>query len=728
MTGVMGTTLGMTTLTWQKLLEGPVSNSKKLGGRIGREVFQLPVNTLSGGPLLKTEIRKNPGELVDLEPEIEALARRTHGQNLREKRKKQREQADSEDTTSTTNEESIDSTQHSTDPTPITEATHTTMADQTIRQLAAAPAVQQPLCITFPQGDTPFQLKTGLIHLLPTFHGIPSESPHKHLAEFHLVCSSMKPQGVSEDQIKLRAFPFSLSGIAKEWLFYLPPNSITTWTDLNGKFLDRFFPAAKASEIRRSILGIKQKHEESLYEYWERYKKLCASCPQHGLSEQTLVQYFYEGLLPMEMKMIDAASGGALFNMTPTQAKELISTMAANSQQFGAISEPSRRVHEVSTVSLENKIGQLTNIVNSLVSGKNNSARACGICTMTDHPTDCCPALQEETVNAVGNFPGPPQRPYNPHSNTYNPGWRDHPNLNYAPNPTYQPRPPQQYQPPNKPSLETLMERLVQSQEQYQTRSDSRIQELEKQMSQLAQTVGRLESRGKLPSQTETNPRENVSAITLRSGTVVEPPIQREKESPESTNSDSPKEGDTATQKENPTPEPEESPYAPKPPFPARFLKKDKQAEEKEILDVFRKVEINIPLLEVIRKIPRYARFLKDLCTNKRKLFGHEKVNLGENVSAVLTRRLPPKLKDQGMFTIPCKIGKLGIKRAMCDLGASINVMPLSVYNLLSADPLKETRVTVQLADRSIIYPEGVLENVLVQKSSLVVPFLERQM
>ncbi|KAK8544378.1 hypothetical protein V6N13_056160 [Hibiscus sabdariffa] len=610
--------------------------------------------------------RRNPSELVDFEPEIEAIARRTHGQTLREKKKKQREKADSEGTTSTTNEDSTDSSYHpaETPSISIAEATHTPMADQTIRELAAAPAVEQPLCITFPQGETPFQLKTGLIHLLPTFHGLPSESPHKHLTEFHL----------------------------------------------NSKFLDRFFPAAKASEIRRSILGIKQKYEKSLYEYWERYKKLCASCPQHGLSDQTLVQYFYEGLLPMEMKMIDAASDGALFNMTPTQAKELISTMAANSQQFGAISEPNRRVHEVNTVSLENKIDQLTNIVSSLVAGKSHSFQACGICTMTDHPTDSCPNLHGENVNAIGNFPGPPQRPYNPYSNTYNPGWRDHPNLSYAPNqrsnPTYQPRPPQQYQSSNKSSIETLVEQLVQS----KTRTDSRFQEMEKQMSLLAKTVSRLESQGKLPSQTEPNPKENVSAITLRSGTIVEPPVQKQKP----TNPVSQERSGATTEEEIPTVEPEQSSYAELPPFPSRFLKKEKQAEEKDILDIFRKVELNIPLLEVIQKIPRYARFLKDLCTNKQKLMGHEKINLGENVSAVLTRRLLPKLKDQGMFTIPCKIGKVGIKRAMCDLGVSINVMPLSVYKTLSADPLKETRVTVQLANRSIVYPEGVLENVLV--------------
>ncbi|KAK8634075.1 hypothetical protein V6N13_014904 [Hibiscus sabdariffa] len=151
------------------------------------------------------------------------------------------------------------------------------------------------------------------------------------------------------------------------------------------------------------------------------------------------------------------------------------------------------------------------------------------------------------------------------------------------------------------------MEQLVQS----QTRTDSRFQEIEKQVSLLAKTVSRLESQGKLPSQTEPNPKENVSAITLRSGTVVEPPVQKQKEKP--TNPVSQEESGATTEEEIPTVEQEQSPYAEPPPFPSRFLKKDKQAEEKDILDIFRKVELNIPLLEVIRKIPRYARFLKDL-------------------------------------------------------------------------------------------------------------------
>ena len=88
---------------------------------------------------------------------------------------------------------------------------------------------------------------------------------------------------------------------------------------------------AKASELRRCILGIQQKEYETLYDYWERFKKLCASCPQHGLSEQTLLQYLYEGMLLVDRKMVDAASGGALINMTTTATRTLISTMASNS-------------------------------------------------------------------------------------------------------------------------------------------------------------------------------------------------------------------------------------------------------------------------------------------------------------------------------------------------------------------------------------------------------------
>ena len=85
---------------------------------------------------------------------------------------------------------------------------------------------------------------------------------------------------------------------------------------------------------------------------------------------------------------------------------------------------------------------------------------------------------------------------------------------------------------------------------------------------------------------------------------------------------------------------------------------------------------MNIPLLDAIKQVPRYARFLKELCTTKRRLRGGEKISVGENVSAVIQCKLPLKCKDPSTFNIPCVIGNSKIECAMLDLGASINVMP----------------------------------------------------
>ncbi|XP_071939032.1 uncharacterized protein [Coffea arabica] len=144
-----------------------------------------------------------------------------------------------------------------------------------------------------------------------------------------------------------------------------------------------------------------------------------------------------------------------------------------------------------------------------------------------------------------------------------------------------------------------------------------------------------------------------------------------------------------------------------------RLEKSKKQDKKKEILEVFRKVEINIPLLDAIKQVSKYAKFLRDLCVNRRRFRRDERIIVGENVSAVLQRKLPPKCGDPSMFTIPCRIGNTVIRRAMLDLGASINVMPKSIYASLKLDPLKETGIIIQLADRTNAYPDGLVEDVL---------------
>ncbi|KAL0323007.1 UNVERIFIED_CONTAM: hypothetical protein Sangu_1920000 [Sesamum angustifolium] len=171
----------------------------------------------------------------------------------------------------------------------------------------------------------------------------------------------------------------------------------------------------------------------------------------------------------------------------------------------------------------------------------------------TAHVTDMCPTLQEsptEHAEAIGEFFGQQERRYDPFSNTYNPGWKDHPNLSYGAQSQNFQRP--QYRPPMPPPsnpkqgthLEDMMKSLIsntqqiqqntqqqiqqlqqstvqqlqQSVQQFQLSTQTSIQNLESQMSQLASSISKLESQGKLPSQTVINPKQNASAIVLRSG------------------------------------------------------------------------------------------------------------------------------------------------------------------------------------------------------------------
>ncbi|KAF7839401.1 hypothetical protein G2W53_007883 [Senna tora] len=312
---------------------------------------------------------------------------------------------------------------------PISES----MAEEkTLREHCAPQVNEAPLCIATPTLQAPLELKSGLIHLLPKFRWLMNEDPYQHLKESHVVCSSMKPERVTEEQIKLRAFPFSLDGATKEWLFYLPAGSLTSWEEMMRLFLDRYFPSSRVINVRRDICGIKQKVTESLFDYWEQFKKLCASYPQHDTPEQSLLHYFYEGLLPTERSKIDSASGGSMEDKTPTEARKLIDTIAATSRK---------------------------------------------------------------------PQPPPSQQPSSSRSDS---------------------------------SLEDIVKSLAlntqqfrMSTQQFQNETRSSIQSLESQMSKLARSMSKLESQGKIPSQTETNPKQNASAITLRSGKKLEEPVKK---------------------------------------------------------------------------------------------------------------------------------------------------------------------------------------------------------
>ena len=160
--------------------------------------------------------------------------------------------------------------------------------------------------------------------------------------------------------------------------------------------------------------------------------------------------------------------------------------------------------------------------------------------------------------------------------------------------------------------------------------------------------------------------------------------------------------------------------YTPAVPFSQRIQKAKKEEQFSKFLEIFKKIEINIPFAEALTQMPNYAKFLKDILNKKKKIAKEGIVNLTATCSAVIQRSLPSKMKNPGNFTIPCSIGKYEFKKTLCDSRASINLMPLSVVKRLSLGELNPTTITLQMVDKSRAKPEGVLEDVLVKVGKFI--------
>ena len=237
---------------------------------------------------------------------------------------------------------------------------------------------------------------------------------------------------------------------------------------------------------------------------------------------------------------------------------------------------------------------------------------------------------------------------------------------------------------------------------------------------------------GSLPSNSEVNPRrdgnEHVKAVTLRSGKDLET-----KEKPSTTeeveeeNVIQPSQSDGTNKEQLQEKQSEENTTEAKVgipvPYPQRLKKHKLDNQFTKFMDVFKKLHINIPFADALEQMPSYVKFMKDILSQKRKLADFEIVNLTEECSAILQRKLPQKLKDPGSFTIPCTIGNAIFERALCDLGASINLMPLSIFKRLGLGEALPTTVTIiQLADISLKHPRGIIEDVLVKVNKFIFP------
>ncbi|XP_073124801.1 uncharacterized protein [Henckelia pumila] len=283
-----------------------------------------------------------------------------------------------------------------------------------------------------------FEIKPAIIQMIQTsvqFGGSATDDPNAYIANFMELCDTFKQNGVTDDAIKLRLFPFYLRDKAKSWLNSLPTGSITTWEMMTKAFLSKYFPPSKTAKMRNYITNFVQHDTETLYEAWERFKELLRRCPHHVLSVWIQVQTFYNGLFSANRSTIDAASRGTIMRKTPEEAYELLEDIASHTYQLQSDRNIPKRpagVHQIDEfTAISGQLEALNKKINRMsVIAMQVQTITCYLCGGNHHSTECQvgnPFQPAENANYVGNRP-----PNNPYSNTYNPGWKNHPNFSWS--------------------------------------------------------------------------------------------------------------------------------------------------------------------------------------------------------------------------------------------------------------------------------------------------------
>ncbi|XP_006584368.1 uncharacterized protein LOC114420613 [Glycine soja] len=251
--------------------------------------------------------------------------------------------------------------------------------------------------------------------------------------------------------------------------------------------------------------------------------------------------------------------------------------------------------------------------------------------------------------------------------------------------------------------LEETLAQFMQVSMSNQESMESAIKNLEVQVGQLAKQLAERPSNS-FTKNMEKNPKEECKVVMTRSRTTIQAEEGRADQKVVEIERKKGKSEANIEKKKEATPiEGKEVPY---PLVPSR---KDKERHLAKFLDIFKKLEITFPFGEALQQMPLYAKFLKDVLTKKNRYIHSDTIVVEGNCSVVIQRILPPKHKDPGVVTIPCSIGEVVVGKALIDLVASINLMPLSMYRRLGELEIMPICMTLQLADRSIIRIEDVL-------------------
>ncbi|GJY43770.1 reverse transcriptase domain-containing protein [Tanacetum coccineum] len=399
------------------------------------------------------------------------------------------------------------------------------MADnRTMGQLLEAPTEGYEDAIVVPEiTANNFKIKHGLLNLVQNkqFFGYDKEDPHAHIRYFNKITSTMKFPNVPSTSVKLMLFPFSLEGAARIWLDKEPTRSILTWDDLVSKFINKFFPPSKMTNLRNEITRFQQRFDESFYEAWDRFNDLLRACPHHGFSELHQLDTFYNALNANDQDLLNSAAGGNFLDKMPQECLKIIESKSKvrNSRSKPVVAKVST---STSTSGISPDVSELKDMVKALLLDKKNQSQALA------HQTPALvKAVEESCVTCGGahsyqNYPATNGNIYHDNIQAYV-SQAAAANFNQG-NTVLVPQ--------TQGVSKTDFDNYVKANDAVIRNVQTQGQTMQNQLTNLTDMLSKFvnantastSGMGTLPSNTVTNPKEDLKGITTRSGVAYQGP------------------------------------------------------------------------------------------------------------------------------------------------------------------------------------------------------------
>nr|GEW46469.1 hypothetical protein [Tanacetum cinerariifolium] len=586
-----------------------------------------------------------------------------------------------------------------------------TMADtRTMAELLRAPTEGTVEAIVVPPIPAEhFELKHSLLNLVTSkqFFEFEKEDPHAH--------------------------------IPRIWLEKEPPRSIETWDDLVSKFINKFFPPSKTTNLRNKISNFQQHFDEPFHETWDRFKDLLRVCPRHGFTKLHQLDTFYNSLNPSDQDSLNSAAGVS----TNTSTSGLSPDVVVLTDVVKALLLKNTTPPPASVKAVEESCVTCGGphpyyhfpTTNANASGYQDNIQAY-VSAAAENYNQGNAGYRPLRVAHQSRPPGfPPVQNNQNRGNNYTPG-----NSTYrAPTPPIAPSNElANYMKVNETHMRSMQNQIdimkTELRNEFQATMLQQNNKLENMLSNYFQNKPPSSSSGPIPSNTVNNLKSDLKAITTQSGVSYDgPPIPPhfspspkvvEKELEVTKDPAQPSTENIQPLDVQPQARTSEPVYAPKPkpniPYPSRLtnqkLRERDDHQMKKFLQIFQSFHFDISFSDALLYMPKFASTFKNLLSHKEKLFEvATNTSVNENCSAVILKKLPEKLGVPGKFLIPCNFSNIPECLALADLGASINLMPLSIWRKLSLPELNPTQMILELVDRSTTRPTGIAEDVFVR-------------